>query len=213
MTQKNKLLHNTKIVLDIIYGAFVIICILLALWILLSPLIMNLTGIMITASVPVSIGSGDEPQFDVLLDGSTALEIQNSFVNEAQGILRLETTNMYFIFISHFAKLLTGIGLAYLIYLLRAILEAFTQGDIFTTDNIDRLRRLGCTVLLLGFLRPLVEYIAANEILNQLAIREPALSLPTPFKAEVILASLLILIIAQVWKNGLELKRDLELTV
>ena len=50
-------------------------------------------------------------------------------------------------------------------------------------------------------------------ILNQLPTAQPALSLPSPFRAEIILTSLLILILAQVWSYGLELERDQALTI
>lgn len=63
-------------------------------------------------------------------------------------------------------------------------------------------------MLLVVFLCPTVEYIAAKEIQDQLAIVEPALSLPSLFKVEVILTSLLVLTLAQVWSYGLELERD-----
>ena len=68
-------------------------------------------------------------------------------------------------------------------------------------------------VLLVGFLCPTVDYLSARAILNQRTIVEPALSLPSLFNAEVILASLLILVLAQVWSYGLELERDQKLTV
>jgi hypothetical protein len=215
MVKSKKLLGFLRVILDLAYGAFVIASFLLFLWILLSPLIVKLggDGIVISASVPVAIGSGEEPQFGVEIGGSVVREIRSVFVDDAQGTLRLETTNWYFIFISNFAKLLTAIGLAYVFYLLRSVIQALIEREIFTPENSKRLRRLGYVVLLLGFLRPTVEYIAASEILNQLTVIEPALSLPSPFKVEVILASLLILIIAQVWNYGLELELDQELTV
>ena len=72
---------------------------------------------------------------------------------------------------------------------------------------------MGYLVLLVGFLRLVVEYLAAEEILNQRTISKPALSLPSLFHVEVILASLLILVLAQVWSYGLELERDQKLTI
>ena len=212
-TQHKNLFGFVKTVLDIVYGLLVFACIFLILWIALAPLILNATNIVITASVPIAIGTGAEPQFEVEVGGSVANGIRNAFVDEAQGILRLETTNWIFIFISNLAKLLTAIALTYVFYLLRSVLQAIIQGNPFTQENCERIRRLGYMVLLVGFLRPTVEFIAANEILNQLTIIEPALSLPSSFNAEVILASLLILIMAQIWSYGLELERDQALTI
>ena len=123
------------------------------------------------------------------------------------------TKNWSFILVSNLAKLLTAIGLAYVVYLLRIVLQAIIQGDPFTDENVIRVRRIGYAVLVVGFLRATVEYFAAREILNQLTIVKPALSLPSPFNSEVILANLLILVLAQVWSYGLELERDKALTI
>jgi hypothetical protein len=213
-TSNNKrLIRVTKFVVDLIFFLLVGVSIFLALWIALSPLILKATDAPIIASVPVAIGAGFEPQISVEVAGSETKGISAAFVDEAQGILRLETTNWTFIAISNLAKLLTAIGLAYVFYLLRAILQAIKQGDPFVQDNVIRMRRMGWAVLIVGFLRPTVEYFATWTILNQLTIVEPPLSLPSPFQSEVILASLLILILAQVWSYGLKIERDSALTI
>jgi hypothetical protein len=212
-TQNQKLPRIVKTLLDIIFGLLVVVCVFLVLWIAFSPLILNISDITITSSVPVAIGSGDEPQFEVEIAGAEAKGIQAAFVDEAQGTLRLETTDWYFIFISNLAKLLTAIGLAYVVYLLRAVLKALLEGDVFTQENEVLIRRIGYAVLIVALVRAAAEYLAAYEILKQLTITRPALSLPSPFEAEVILASLLILVLAQVWSYGLELERDRALTI
>ena len=211
--QDLKLPRIVKTLLDIIFGLLIIVCVFLVLWIAFSPLILSMSDVVITASVPVAIGSGYEPQFEVEVAGAEAKGIRAAFVDEAQGTLRLETTDWYFIFISNLAKLLTAIGLAYVVYLLRAVLQAILQGDVFTQENVVRIRRIGYSVLIVAFVRAAAEYLAADEILKQLTITQPALNLPSPFEAEVILASLLILVLAQVWSYGLALERESALTI
>jgi hypothetical protein len=213
-TSKNlKLTRVVKILLDVIFGLLVFVCAILVLWIALSPFIMNVSDIAITSSVPVAIGSGDEPRFDVKVAGAESKGIRAAFVDEAQGILRLETTDWSFIFVSNLAKLLTAIGFAYVIYLLRSVLQAILQGDPFAPENTVRVRRIGYLVLAVALLQATVDYFAAEMILAQLVIVEPALSLPSPFEGEVILVSLLILVLAQVWSYGMELERDKALTI
>jgi hypothetical protein len=212
-TQNQKLPRIVKTVLDIIFGLLIIICVFLVLWIAFSPLILNISDIVITASVPVAIGSGYEPQFEVEIAGAEAQGIRNAFVEEAQGTLRLETTDWYLIFISNLSKLLTAIGLAYVVYLLRSVIKALLQGEIFTQENVVKIRRIGYAVLIVALVRASAEYFAARAILRQLTIVEPGLSLPSPFEAEVILASLLILVLAQVWSYGLELERERAMTI
>jgi hypothetical protein len=192
-----------KVILDIIFGLLVFATIFLVLLIASSPWILRISDITITSSIPVAIGSGEEPRFEVEVAGAEAKGIRYAFVDESQGTLRLETTDWYLTFISNLAKLLTAIGLAYVIFLLRAFVISILQGDI----------RIGYSVLIVAFVKAAAEYFAASEILNQLTITRPALSLPSPFDAEVILASLLILVLAQVWSYGLDLEREKALTI
>jgi hypothetical protein len=212
-SQNLRLTRFVKIVLDIVFWLLVFVCAFLILWIALAPLILNVIDIPISSSVPVAIGSGEEPQFEVEVAGAEVKGVQSAFVEEAQGTLRLETTDRSIILISNLAKLLTAIGLAYVIYLLRSVLQAILQGEPFAPENTGRIRRIGYLVLVVGFLKAAVEYFAAREILIRLAIVDPPLSLPSPFEAELILASLLILVLAQVWSYGLELEREKALTI
>jgi len=202
-----------KKLLDVILGLLIVGSVLLILWMAISPLILASSKTPASASVQVAIGSGSESQFEVTFAGPTDGLNGPVYVEEAQGVLRLETTRWSFVLISNIAKLLTAIGIAYVVHLLRSVLQAILQGDPFAKENSVRIRRIGYLVLLIGFLYPTVQYIAANEILNQLPIADPTLSPTSPFQAEVILASLLILILAQVWSYGWELERERALTI
>jgi hypothetical protein len=211
--QNPKILRIVKVILDILFGLLVIVSVFLLLWIVLSPFILRVTDIAILSSVPVAIGSGIEPRIEVEVAGAEAENIQAAYVDEAQGTLRLETTDWYLIFISNLAKLLTALGLTYLIYLLRSVIKAFQLGEVFILENVVRIRRIGYLVLIVAFVKAAVEFIAAYKFLRQLTIVKPPLSLPSPFQSEVILASWLILVVAQVWSYGLELERERALTV
>lgn len=211
--QNPKLTHFAKFFVDLVFWLLFGASVFLVIWIALSPLLLTTIDIAITASVPVAIGSGEEPRSDVDIAGSTAKGIRAAFVDEAQGTLRLETTNWRYVLTSNLAKLITAIGLTYLFYLLRSILRTTIEGDPFSAENCTRVRRVGYLVLLVALLSAAVNYIAAYNILGQLMVTNPGLSTPSPFNAEVILASLLILVLAQVWSYGLELERDRALTV
>jgi hypothetical protein len=202
-----------KVILDIIFWLLVGATVFLVLWIVFSPIILNVSDITITSSIPVAIGSGSEPRFEVQVAGAGAQGIRNAFVDEAQGTLRLETTDWYLIFVSNLGKLVIALGLLYVVYLLRSLFAAILREEIFTQENAQLVRRIGYAVLIVGFLQAAAEYFAAREVLRQLTITSPPLSLPSPFEAVVILASLLILVLAQVWSYGLELEREQALTV
>jgi hypothetical protein len=212
-THNTKILRIVRTVLNILFGLLVIVSLFLVLWIILSPFILRVTDITITSSVPVAVGKGADPSMEVVIAGAELKGIPWAFVDQAQGTLRLETTNWYLIFISNLAKLLTASGLAYLIYLLRSVVIALQQGEVFSPANVTRIRRIGYLVLVLALLQAAVEYFAAYEFFRQLTIISPPLSLPSPFEPGVILASLLILALAQVWSYGLELEQERALTI
>lgn len=213
MKKNEKLLSLLKGIINLIYGGLVIVSVLLVLVMVFSPLFLKENVRYLTASVPVSLGIGDTHQLDVQISGASTEQISTAYVDEAQGILKVETTDWYFIFVSYMSQLATAVLLAYAFYLLREILKAIAEEQIFTTENSQKLRRLGYAVLLLGFLRPSFEGMAANEILRRLPDVSPAISMPAPFQIEIIFASLLILILAQVWAYGLELKSEQDLTI
>jgi hypothetical protein len=187
--------------------------VILIVLIIITPLRPEASDLLLTASVPVALGIGQEPQLQVELAGAGAQGIRAAFVDETYGTLRLETTNWRLLLISYVAKLLVVLGLAYVFYLLRGVLQAILRGETFTEANTRRIRRIGYMVLLLGLLGPIVEYLAAQQILERLAILGPPLTLPSPFRVEVVLASLLILVLAQIWSYGLELEREQALTI
>ncbi len=213
-TMKNlRLARFVKVVVDVIYYLLAGVCVVLVIWMVIAPIIFNQTDFLGTASIEVILGSGEEPQFDVVFNGSTQGVIQAAFMEEAEGTLRLETTSSLLIVIANVAKLLAAIGLAYLFYLLRAVVGAIIDGEPFGAATGQRIRRLGYVVLLVGIFYPAVQYMAAKEILNRLPAAVPALNPGPTFDSEVILISLLILLLAHVWSYGLELERDRALTV
>lgn len=208
-----RLIRFVKVVVDILYGLLVFACVALVLYAALLPLLFLQEGFTGTASIPVRIGTGEDPRFEVSFSGLSQDPIRFAFVEEAEGTLRLETRSALLLIVSNAARLGAAIGLAYIFRLLRSILQAILEGDPFSAENSRRVRRLGLTVLILGFLVPSVEYTAASEIMHRLPATTPALSPGPTFDPATILMSLLILILAHVWSYGMELERDRALTV
>ncbi len=208
-----RLARYIKILLDVVYGALIFACIGLVLWIIFSPLFVSRMDILGTASVPVLIGSGESQQLEVTFTKSKDDAVQAAFVADAEGTLYLETRSLLLIFIANAAKLVVAIGLAYVFYLLRGVLQNILDGEPFASENAQRIRSLGYAILLLGLLRPLIEHITAREILNQIEISAPILNPGPSFNVEMIFISVLVLLLAYIWSYGLELEQDKALTV
>ncbi len=211
--EKKGVFKFTKGAIGFVFWAMLVASIFLVLLIAFAPLLLKLDEGVISASVPVTIGSVHNPRLNVDFSGVEATKLAAAYVSDAQGILNLETKNWGLLALSLIAKLLTAVGLTYLFGVLRNFFRSLDKDEVFTQENCSRLRRLGLGVLLIGILRPVLEYVAALFILERLGISEPALSTPAPFKAEVILGSFLLLVIAQVWSYGLDLKREQDLTI
>jgi hypothetical protein len=213
-TTKNlRLARFIKVVLDIIFGLSVFAIVALVLWMAFSPLILGQAEVMGTATVPVILGTGEEPKFEVNFKSKPDDAIRFAFVDEAEGTLRLETRSALLVVIANAAKLVVAIGLAYIFYLLRVVMQTILDGEPFAAENGLRVRRLGYAVLGIAFLGPAVQYLAATEILSRLPNAVPALNAGPTFDTAMLLGALFILLLAHIWGYGLQLERDRELTI
>jgi len=213
-TTKNlRLARIVKTLLDVLYGFAIFAGAGLIIWLAVAPIVLNQSQGWGTASVPVTIGVGEAPQFNVDFTRSTEDEINAAYVVEAEGTLQLETRSFLLILIANAAKIVGLIGLGYFLYLLRGVVKSILEGEPFAEENTGRIRKLGYALLVVSILWPFLQYLAASEILRRLPNIDPALNPGPTFDAGVILISLLILLLAHVWSYGLEIERDRELTI
>lgn len=211
--KKDRLIVWVSAGLDGLFWLVILACVAVVALTATSPWLLGRWESRGLISVPVRIGAGETPQFDVGFAGQSAESIRAAYVDEAQGTLYLETTSLSVVAIANAAKLLTGIGLAYILWLLRAIVKKVKDGEPFAEESGRHLRRLGFGVLAVGLLVPLAQFLASREILHRLPAMSPAINPGPIFDNQVILTSLLILVLAQVWSYGLELQRDRDLTI
>jgi hypothetical protein len=211
--RNNQLARFLRFILNFLFGLSILVSLGLVIWVGVSPIIMRTVGEVGSASVPVRIGTGDEPQFDVNFIVEPRVRVQAAFVREAEGMLYLETESVALIAIANASKLVVLLGLAYIFYLLRAVVQDIETGAPFTEDASKKLRQLGYSVLLLSLLGPLVEFLAAREIFRQLPAMSPPLFPGPTFETGVFFLALMILLLAHVWSYGLELERERALTV
>ena len=203
-----------KFLLDLIFGLLVFVIAGLVIWMALSPILANRTDSLATASVPVALGSGDSSSLEITYQDQADFVINNTAVEEVRGILRIETKNPLMVLIANGAKLIVAVGLAYIFYLLRKVVQSFLDGDPFAASNIQHIRRLGYAVLLVGFGGGIIEGLAASEILRLLPDTIPALQAKATFDSRLVLGtSLFIFLLAQIWGYGLELEREMALTI
>jgi hypothetical protein len=215
MKTKNdsRLARVLKILLDLLFGLAVFAGIGLLIWSAISPMVLKSGEGLGSASVPVRIGTGEEPQFQVSFIEPLPAGIIGASVHEAEGMLFVETESSSLIAIANAPKILIVFGLAYIFNLLRKIVSAIEAGEPFTLDTSHRVRQLGYAVLALSFLGSIVEYLAAREIFNRLPTIVPELAPGPTFDARILFVALMILLLAHIWSYGLDLERERALTV
>ncbi|MGD8849144.1 MAG: hypothetical protein PVF18_05440, partial [Anaerolineales bacterium] len=170
-----KLARSLKIFLDILFVLALIVFIGLLIWTAVSPLVLRRPDTFGTVTLPVRIGEGDDPQFDVSFNSAPALRINDSYVEEAHGTFVFTTTSAQPVIIANFAKLLSLAGLAYVFYLLRSVMITIKDGEPFTAQNVVHIRRIGYLVLALGVLSPVVQFTSSILIMNTLPNTAPVL--------------------------------------
>jgi putative transcriptional regulator len=212
-TQNLRPIRTVKRILDVIYALLVGACICLIVWIAVSPFLLQRHGIPGSSTVPVALGEGDEPILPLTFTAPVPGVEPPIAVEDAHGELRIESVAWDFLIVSNLAKLVTAVGLAYIVYRLRTMPQAILDGKAFGAGAVRAIRRIGYAALILSIARAAAEYSAAAYFLDRLPSVTLPLSLPSPFEAETILASLLILILAEVWSCGAELERDQAFTV
>jgi hypothetical protein len=199
-TKNIRLVRFLKGLMDFLFWAMIFAIFALLIWVALMPLISRQFDFIGSASIPVRIGKGSDPQLDVTFFGSLMDEIGEAYIEEGEGTLFLETDSMYLIAVSNAAKLIFALGLLYVFHLMRKIMQTIADGDPFTIETGQRIRRLGYALLAVSFLGPGAQNIAAREILNRLPATTPELVAGPTYNAEVILASLLILLLSKsIW--------------
>lgn len=203
-----------KIILDVIYGGLLFAMIGLIAWIAISPTLINRTGIGGSASIPVSLGPDQGANLELDFEGSSGEAIRSAWVSEARGILRLETSSAWLLLLTNGSKLVLAAGLAYIFYLLRKLMGSILDGAPFQEGSSRLIRRLGYTVLVVGFGCPIVEGLAAQAVLKRLPGTIPELHAAARVDPRMVIgAALLIFLLSQIWTYGLELERDRALTV
>ncbi len=198
---------------DFLFWLMIFVCLGLAIWIAIVPLILPRTDLLISASIPVRIGGGADLTMDVQFQGSPNDPIESAIIQDAEGTLILETKSYGLMVLANLAKLIMGGGLLLIFHLLRGIVHAISIGEPFTLEVSRKIRGLGYAVLAMSFFGPLAQYIAAKEVINRMNATVPILNPGPTYDAMFLFLALLILLLAYVWSHGIELEGERALTI
>lgn len=107
-----------------------------------------------------------------------------------------------------------GMAPAFLIViLLRKIAASVVAGEPFAEANIDRIRALGGFVIAFEFLRGAVQFALGMAVITTSTMEEFSLIAWGEWNLGIFVLGVVILALAEVFRHGLELQADVDLTV
>ena len=210
--ERRGLARGLKICLDILFYIVLAVGILLAGGLTISLFSDYDDGWEIRA--PVAVGETSlfsRLPVEIEMDVSPAFE--NPSIWEAQGKLRFLHYSLPLHLGESAASFLTLGILLWAITLLRRILATTAGGHPFDPQNPRRLNTLGWILLLSSVLTSFLQYLASRWILSKVEVTTFPLSPLVQVYKEWILCGLLVLVLAAIWKQAVQMAEDQSLTV
>lgn len=144
---------------------------------------------------------------------SEAYGVEQAFITDAVGKLVLGSSDVT-VPLVYLGLLIVwiGAGLA-IIYQLRQVFRSLVAGEPFVRANGTRIRFIGLVIILMEILKMVILWRFSLFVRNNFTIEGLTLSVTPRPDLGVILLGLVVLVIAAVFRQGIELREEQELTV
>jgi hypothetical protein len=209
--ERRRLARGLKTWLDVL---FFLALAAAGLWLFLAPFSAVANDEGWDVSLPISIGGSSVlPVLPLEIDEASSPGISNVRVMKAQGELRFLSADARFHFLLSAVLILVGGISLWGIHLLRRILGTAAEGYPFHPMNVQRLNTLGWIIVATAAGASVLQYLLARWVLSKLEVTTVALSPPIQIHEEWIFAGLLVLVLASIWKQAVQMAEDQSLTV
>lgn len=180
-------------------------------------------GVLVTLDVLVGLGGGSAGRLDLMVQfeldpaaysiESTTLGVENARIRQAGGKLVFESTKGSLL-LAYFGLVVVLLGAALaIIHQLRLVFRTLVDGQPFVGANATRIRVIGIVVIAMEIARFFLLLAQSAFLRDSFTFEGLTLSaFPRP-NLGVILVGLVILVIAEVFRQGSELREEQELTV
>lgn len=212
MPDRRKLARGLKILLDVVFYLILLV------------------GVFLVVSLPVSISSGYRGGWDLIVpvgigEGSLsprlALEIaphpqalfEVARIRDGNGDLHLFHHNLPLHLLNSAVLMLFLAVFLWAISLLRRILATTAGGLPFEPSNPRRLNLLGWIIIAASVLRSVLHYLASRWVLTQVDIVSTPISPVIQSNKEWLVCGLLVLVLAAIWKQAVQMAEEQALTV
>jgi len=171
-------------------------------------------GLFILVGAVFGFGAGgDEVAVHTLVDAHRVAELPTGAIapDEIEVVVRVQDASLKQLRWFALRDLPSGIVVIALLWLLRGLLKSVRDGDPFTNANVKRLRALALIVLIGIPAADFLRSVFAGELAASAGLIGPGTQLTIPENA--FLGGLAILVLSQVFAEGVRLRADLEGTI
>ena len=199
---KRSLAATLKFLVDLSYYLTLLLGFLI-IGVVIASLTKNLN---ITAEIPVTFEL-DRGAYSIT---SSELGAREAEITGARGTLRVPG-GKFGTTIEQLTLLVIGLALTVLILRrLRAIFVTLAEGTPFAPANVSRIRGIGLLLIALGIVVPALAAWWAFQVTRQLQVAGLRFQNPVDFHGESVMAGVILIVLAEVFHIGAEMKGDLE---
>jgi len=101
----------------------------------------------------------------------------------------------------------------FILHQLLNFLEAVTNGHLFVRQNAAAIRKIGWVVALYAPVAGLIQYLMASALIGRVCLPGATLGYGFYFDINTIVLGLIIVVIAQIFDEGVKLKEEQDLTI
>lgn len=132
-----------------------------------------------------------------------------------QGEVRIETNDTFAWYLSHGIRIIVVIVLMYGLAQLRKVFTALSNGQPFSPDNAERIRRLGYVVVAWNALIPVLQGVGSWLILDAIELELRGAQFTPSFGLSIggIIVGMAIVVLAGVLREAVEAHEDRSLTI
>lgn len=185
---------------------------------------MTIAGIVLTVLMIIMSLFSELPVFFGL--SNVGIELQGNQINsmlkpEGQNLmLSVHDGEIIFLKPDFSMNLLSGISQLVLFatillvtILLRKIIFSIKENNVFSSENVNRIKFIGLVIIILPIIHNILNYIYYNLFISNINITNIQLSYKPDISLGTSLYGALILILANVFREGNKMKNEIELTV
>jgi hypothetical protein len=168
--------------------------------------------VLVGAAFGFGLG-GDEAAIHTVVDADRVADLPEGAIapDEIDVIVRIRDATTAQLRWSTWRDLPEGMVVLAILWLVRGLLKSVRDGDPFLMANVNRLRAIAAVVLVGVPLAHYLKSVFAQELAATAGLAAPPTALSLP--GNVLLGGLAILVLSEVFAEGIRLRDDLEGTI